>query len=136
MIADAGSRQVLDLRSVAPWFTTVVGATIALVGLMLPWSTQPAFDLERIGIQTGDGKVMFLVAVATGAAAISDRVRRHQVSFSCMALGAIACFALTLLELADVAGFGPGVEIGAGLWVTLAGSLVTVAGVIWRAVEV
>lgn len=124
----------IDWRSVAPWFCTVIGASLVLAGLGLPWRTQPAFGLETLGIDMGGGKLLFGVALGLGAAAFGDRGAQSVISFGVMAVAAVATSALSILELAEAASFGPGIEIGVGLWVGLAGSAVAMAGVIWRAV--
>lgn len=124
----------IDWRSVAPWFCVVVGASLVLFGLALPWRTQPAFDVETLGINMNGGKVVFGAAIVLGAAAFGDRGTQNVASFSLLAVAGVATIALSILELAETAGFGPGVEIGIGLWVGLAGSGVAMAGVIWRAV--
>lgn len=124
----------IDWRSVAPWFCVVMGASLVLVGLALPWRTQPAFDVETLGINMSGGKLVFGAAVALGAAAFGDRGAQNVLSFSLLAVTGVATTALSILELAETAGFGPGVEIGVGLWVGLAGSGMAMAGVIWRAV--
>lgn len=124
----------IDWRSVAPWFCIVMGASVVLVGLALPWRTQPAFGIETLGIDMTGGKVMFGVVVGLGAAAFGDRSAHNVASFAMLAVAAVATVALSILELAEAASFGPGVEIGAGLWVGLGGSVVAMGGVIWRAV--
>ena len=124
----------IDWRSVAPWFVVVMGASLVLLGLALPWRTQPAFDVETLGIDMTGGKVVFGAAIALGAATYGDRGANNVVSFAMMAIAAVATMALSILELAETAGFGPGIEIGPGLWVGLAGSAIAMVGVIWRAV--
>ena len=124
----------IDWRSVAPWFCVVIGASLVLAGLALPWRTQPAFDTETLGINMSGGKLVFGAALALGAAAYGDRGAQNVVSFALLALAGVATAALSILELAEAASFGPGIEIGVGLWVGLAGSAVAMAGVIWRAV--
>ena len=82
----------------------------------------------------GGGKLLFGVALGLGAAAFGDRGAQSVISFGVMAVAAVATSALSILELAEAASFGPGIEIGVSLWVGLAGSAVAMAGVIWRAV--
>lgn len=125
----------IDWRSVAPWFCTVVGASVVLLGLAMPWRVQPGFDSEQLGIDLGLGKLLFVAALTLGTSTFTDRSSRSVVSFVVMASAAVASLALTILGLAEVAGFGPGIDIGAGLWVSLTGSLVAIAGVLWRAVD-
>jgi len=116
----------------------LAGAAVAIVGAFLPWATVDIFDetLSKAGTD-GDGVITLVLA---GAAAVLGAIglgagRKRWQPITAVVLAALVV-GVAVLDMADIkskfgddAGvFDIEVNIGIGLWLTLAGGIAAVVG--------
>lgn len=118
--------------------TGMAGFVLVFIGLLLPWVSVSAgpFSASRSGFSTGDGKVVFVLAIIAAAGLY---LRRSLVA---LIAGGLAV-ALAIYDLIDIGRLGGDVAgeakalidvgTGIGVWLVLAGAIaLTVAGVLQR----
>jgi hypothetical protein len=100
----------------------VLVATFAAiaVGAFLPWSELSAF--KESGLDSGNGLATLVLAIAGIAGTVLGR-RPRAVLIS--ASSALLCLLLGLIDYADVS--SSSADVGSGLYLTLAGSIVATA---------
>lgn len=114
------------------------GFILVFIGLLLPWITVSAgpFSASRSGISTGDGKVVFVLAIIAAAGLY---LRRSLVALIAGGLAA----ALTIYDAIDIGRLGGDVPgeakslidagTGIGVWLVLVGAIaLTAAGLLQR----
>jgi hypothetical protein len=131
-----------DLRANGPALARGLvfgGAVLTLLGVLLPWVEVDVFFGRVVvsGLDTNPGKLALAAAIFAGlltivAAATDDPAAKRIFPALCVAPGIAIAF-LAAFNLQDVSGLdsigGPAsAEVGAGLWVTLLGGLLVLAG--------
>ncbi len=119
----------------APWLVVIGGACLALLGLILPWGTQDVIGLDVNGIDTDDGKIMLVLALALGISAFIDLGRMATGSLVAVAILSMLMLLLVIIDMADITSTPFDYSIGIGLWINLVGAVAAIGGTIWRRVK-
>lgn len=117
-----------------PGGVVLAGAVIAGVGTVLPWAVaETAFGtISRAGVQ-GDGLIILVLAAVAGVLGAVMLTRRPVPA---MRIGIVAAMAIGLfIVIYDAAHLASGttatdIQIGAGVYVTVVGSLVAAVGAV------
>lgn len=124
-----------------PWFVIIGGGVLLFIGLILPWASVDlggGFSESISGLDTDDGKIMLVLALAIIGVGVVHMLKRAQWAFIALIVLALAALGLTIFEITDISGtdglLGASISVGIGLWVDLIGSLAALGGVIWSRV--
>jgi hypothetical protein len=124
--------------------TTLVGATLLVVGALLPWATMtaPLVGIVNLYGYQGDGRITGGIGLLLFLGALITRAtpgKRYSVAIGLLAALALLVAGLKVLSVgfaeAVVSGLATG-SIGMGVWVSVLGATLAVVGGLTKVPEV
>ena len=108
----------------------LVALGLLVVGAFGPWAS--LFGISKSGMD-GDGVITLALAVIVGIFLILNRVRGGNVPLAVLFIAGALALAISIIDVLDVR--DKGVDVGWGLWLTLAGSVVLLAAAVRRLMD-
>jgi hypothetical protein len=116
----------------------LVGIALIVIGAIGPWVTVDGIaEINESGLES-DGVITLPLALIAGALLLAFRNRMGRGAKIGIGICAALCLIISIIDVQDVAGTSVlGIEpsVGWGLWLTLAGSIVLVAGIVLTAIR-
>lgn len=112
-----------------PWFVIIGGGILVALGAVLPWAS--VGDLSVNGLDFDDGPIVLVLGIAIIGLAVAHMLTRQMWAFVLVILASLGALVTSIIDITDIDGSVPGVSVGIGLWLALAGSLVAGGGIVW-----
>lgn len=110
----------------------LVAVGLIILGAFGPWVSVEGFDDTETGLES-DGVITLVLALIAGGLLLAFRAPRPRGAFIGLAICAVLCLVISIIDVLDVTGTDLGVieaQVGWGLWLTLAGSIVLVVALV------
>lgn len=119
-----------DTPATKPPVLELVATGLLIVGAFGPWAS--LFGISASGMD-GDGAITLALAAIVAALLIRAHIRGGTVPLAALLVPGLIALVISIIDILDVS--DKDVDVGWGLWMTLAGSIVLLAAAVRRLMD-